>query len=246
MQSKVPMPHPTFSPLYRQIKSLMVHSLETGDWKPGEPIPSESDLAARFSVSQGTVRKAIDEMAQENLLVRRQGKGTFVATHSDPGSTTRFLRVHSQSGETEDRVSRPLSCQTEDAGHKVARALGLAPGERVYRVERLLEFAGIPVVYDEIFLPEELFSGLDLDMLKSSERSLYSLFESRFGIHMVRAEERISAVLAENHVCKLLGVEEGCPLLLVDRIAMTYANKPVEWRRGHYLTKNHCYVNELL
>jgi len=72
---------PAFSPLYQQIKTLLVRSLQAGEWKPGEAIPSEMDLAARFKVSQGTVRKAIDELAAENLLVRRQGKGTFVATH---------------------------------------------------------------------------------------------------------------------------------------------------------------------
>ena len=77
---------PTFSPLYRQIKELILRHLESGEWGPGDHIPSESDLAARFGVSQGTVRKAIDEMAAENLLVRQQGKGTFVATHKDPGS----------------------------------------------------------------------------------------------------------------------------------------------------------------
>ena len=74
---------PSFSPLYQQIKSLILQSLHTGEWKPGEPIPSEIDLAARFRVSQGTVRKAIDELAAENLVVRRQGKGTFVATHAE-------------------------------------------------------------------------------------------------------------------------------------------------------------------
>jgi len=71
---------PAFSPLYQQIKALILQSLQQGEWKPGEAIPSEMDLAARFRVSQGTVRKAIDELAAENLVVRRQGKGTFVAT----------------------------------------------------------------------------------------------------------------------------------------------------------------------
>jgi GntR family transcriptional regulator len=84
---------PTFSPLYRQIKDFLIRSLEEGEWGPGDAIPSEGELATRFNVSQGTVRKAIDEMAAENMLVRRQGKGTFVATHSDPRSFYRFLRL---------------------------------------------------------------------------------------------------------------------------------------------------------
>ena len=74
---------PAFSPLYQQIKGLILQSLQSGEWKPGEAIPSEMDLAARYRVSQGTVRKAIDELTGENLVVRRQGKGTFVATHAE-------------------------------------------------------------------------------------------------------------------------------------------------------------------
>ncbi len=75
-------PTPAFSPLYQQIKALITRSLQSGEWRPGEAIPSEMELAARYRVSQGTVRKAIDELAVENRVVRRQGKGTFVATHS--------------------------------------------------------------------------------------------------------------------------------------------------------------------
>ena len=91
---------PAFSPLYQQIKVLMLQSLQSGEWKPSAAIPSEIDLAARFKVSQGTVRKAIDELAAENLLVRRQGKGTFVATHAEHHVQYRFLRLFPDSGDT--------------------------------------------------------------------------------------------------------------------------------------------------
>src|SRR5215218_432185 len=84
---------PAFSPLYLQIKGLILQSPQQGEWKPGEAIPSEMDLAARFRVSQGTVRKAIDELAAENLVLRRQGKGTFVATHSEQHVQYRFLKL---------------------------------------------------------------------------------------------------------------------------------------------------------
>ena len=90
---------PAFSPLYQQIKTLMTRSLQAGEWRPGEAIPSETELAARFRVSQGTVRKAIDELATENLLVRRQGKGTFVATHSEQHLKYRFLKLMPDAGD---------------------------------------------------------------------------------------------------------------------------------------------------
>src|SRR3954447_19432566 len=90
---------PAFSPLYQQIKGLLLRSLQAGEWKPGEAIPSEMDLAARFRVSQGTVRKAIDELAADNLLVRRQGKGTFVATHAEQHVQYRFLKLVPDNGD---------------------------------------------------------------------------------------------------------------------------------------------------
>ncbi|MGQ9725001.1 MAG: GntR family transcriptional regulator, partial [Tepidimonas sp.] len=93
-----PPPTPAFSPLYQQIKALILQSLQAGEWKPGDLIPSEVELAARFKVSQGTVRKAIDELAADNLLVRRQGKGTFVATHAEQRIQYRFLRLQPDVG----------------------------------------------------------------------------------------------------------------------------------------------------
>lgn len=244
--SRVAAPSPTtFSPLYRQIKALILKSLEAGEWQPGDSIPSESDLAVRFNVSQGTVRKAIDEMAAENLLVRRQGKGTFVATHSDPRSFFRFLRLVPDEGELVPSQSVPLECGRAKAGTDVARMLGLAPGAPIIIMRRLLKFAEEAVVFDEIYLPGELFQDLSLDVLKQSEKSLYDLFESRYGVRMIRAEERLRAVAADSVSSDLLQVEEGSPLLLVERVTYTYGNKPVEWRRGFYATGSHHYFNEL-
>src|SRR5882672_9125598 len=100
-----------FTPLYKQIKQLLVQDLDRGAWKPGEMIPSEFELAARFQVSQGTVRKAIDELAAENLLLRRQGKGTFVATHHEPKAQFRFLRLSPDRGQALAASSRFLECR---------------------------------------------------------------------------------------------------------------------------------------
>lgn len=238
-------PSPTFSPLYRQIKSLLLQRLESGEWRPGEAIPSESELATRFNVSQGTVRKAIDEMAAENLLVRRQGKGTFVATHDDPRAFFRFLRLVPLSGGIEQSQSVPLECWRAKAGPEAARILELKIGDPITIVRRLLQFADKPVVVDEIYLPGEIFGSLTLDMLREYQGSLYSCFENRFGIRMIRAEERLRAVPADRSSAELLKVPEGSPLLSVERVSFTYADRPVEWRRGLYSTQDHCYFNEL-
>ena len=236
---------PTFSPLYRQIKDFMIRSLEAGEWGPGDAIPSEGELAARFNVSQGTVRKAIDEMAAENLLIRRQGKGTFVASHDDPRSFYRFLRLVTADGNAAQAVSVPLSCSTKNADAEVAAALGLKVGDPVIYVERLLRFNGETVVFDQIHLVSDLFAGLTLESLSGGDRSLYSLFENDYGVRMIHAEEHLRAVAADPYRAGLLAVPSGSPLLLVERTAYTYGNKPVEWRRGLYCTNRHYYRNDL-
>jgi GntR family transcriptional regulator len=240
---------PAFTPLYQQIKSLLVAGLDGGEWLPGRAIPSETELAARFKVSQGTVRKAIDEMAAENLLVRRQGKGTFVATHAAPASRFRFLRLTADDGSTPALQRRLLDCRRLRAPADVARALGLKAGDSVVQVRRLLlegpEDAPTPVVLDDLWLPGALFKGLTLERLSSWRGALYSLFETEFSVHMVRAEEKIRAVAAAGEAAALLAVEPGAPLLQVERIAFTYGDRPVELRWGLYRTAAHHYRNEL-
>ena len=238
------LPSPTFSPLYRQIKDLILRHLESGEWGPGDPIPSESELAGRFGVSQGTVRKAVDEMAAENLLVRQQGKGTFVATHKDPGSYFRFLRLLPNDGELRVSQSIPLECWRAKAGVDVARTLALESGAPITILRRLLKLGEEPAVFDEIYLPSELFPDLTLEVLRSGE-SLYSLFETRYGVRMIRADERLRAISADRVSAELLQIAEGSPLLLVERVTFTYGNKPVEWRRGFYSTRNYHYHNQL-
>ena len=236
---------PTFSPLYRQIKALITRSLEAGEWKPGEVIPSENELAGRYKVSQGTVRKAIDELAAENLLLRRQGKGTFVATHTEARAQFRFLRLMPDAGEQPYPDSRILECRRARAPAEIARQLELKSGEPMIMISRVLAFSGIPCVYDEIWLPGVLFKGLSAERLSESKAPLYSMFEIEFGTKMLHADEKIRAVPADATAATALGVRTGTPLLLVDRLTFTYGGRPVEVRRGLYLTAAHHYRNEL-
>ncbi len=237
---------PAFSPLYQQIKALITRSLQAGEWRPGEAIPSEMDLAARYRVSQGTVRKAIDELAIENLVVRRQGKGTFVATHAEEQVQYRFLRLvpepHQKPGPVERRF---IDCKRLRAPAEVARLLDLKAGDPVIQVRRLLFFGGRPVVLDDLWLPGLLFKGLTAERLSDYRGPMYALFETEFGVRMIRAEEKVRAVAASAADAPLLGVAEGAPLLSVERRTLTYGDKPVELRRGLYDTSNHHYRNEL-
>ena len=191
---------PAFSPLYQQIKSLILQSLQGGEWKPGDTIPSEFDLAARYRVSQGTVRKAIDELAAENLLVRRQGKGTFVATHAEQHTQYRFLRLRPDAGDARDEGPAErhiIECRRLRAPAEIARALALRSGDPVLQVRRVLAFQGEPAILEDLWLPGVPFKGLTLEALAADRGPMYALFETRFGVRMVRAEEKIRAVAAD-------------------------------------------------
>lgn len=247
-QSLVEAATPSFSPLYQQIKSLILQSLQAGEWKPGEPIPSEMDLAARFRVSQGTVRKAIDELAAENLVVRRQGKGTFVSTHAEQNVQYRFLKLVPDSGDTqaEGPAERTIvDCKRLRATSDVARALALRTGDAVLQVRRVLAYAGVPTILEDLWLPGTPFKGLTAERLREWSGPMYAMFETEFGVRMVRAEEQIRAVLPDASQATLLSVSVATPLLSVERIAHTYNDAPMELRRGLYRTDTHHYRNAL-
>ena len=239
---------PAFSPLYQQIKVLILQSLQVGEWKPSTAIPSEMELAARFKVSQGTVRKAIDELASENLLVRRQGKGTFVATHAERQIQYRFLKLIPDNGDpsSEGPAQRHIiDCKRSRASMEVARALAIRQADAVLQVRRVLSFASTPTILEDLWLPAAPFKGLTAERLRDYDGPMYALFETEFDVRMVRAEEKIRAVLPDAEQCALLKISPQSPLLSVERIAYTYNDVPMEMRRGLYLTNKHYYRNAL-
>ena len=239
---------PAFSPLYQQIKGLLLQSLQSGEWKSGAAIPSELELAARYRVSQGTVRKAIDELAVENLLVRRQGKGTFVATHSEQQVQYRFLKLVPDSGDlaSEGPAQRTIiDCKRLRASAEVARGLAIRSGDAVLQVRRVLAFGGVPTILEDLWLPAGPFKGLTAERLRGYDGPMYALFEAEFGIRMLRAHEKLRAVNPTPDEAHLLQVDGNAPLLRVERLSYTYQDTPMEWRIGVYRTDRHHYLNEL-
>ena len=237
---------PAFSPLYQQIKGLILQSLQAGEWRPGELIPSEMELAARFKVSQGTVRKAIDELAADNLVMRRQGKGTFVATHSAQQVQYRFLKLHPDVGDLqgEGRAQRSiLECKRVRAPAEIARLLALRSGDTVVQIRRVLAFSGTPTILEDIWLPGHAFKGLTAEQMATYQGPTYAMFETDFGVRMVRADEKLRAVLPDESQAQLLDVTTQTPLLSVERIAYTYNDIPMELLRGIYRTDTLHYRN---
>jgi len=236
---------PTFSPLYRQIKQLIMQNLQSGEWRPGKTIPSEQELAACFGVSQGTVRKAIDELSAENLLVRKQGKGTYVATHSEARAQFRFLRLKPDAGDAHYPDNSILDAKRLRAPADIARQLEIKTGDSVLFIKRLQSFDGAPTILEELWLPGMIFKGLSAERMQQYKGPMYALLETEFGVRMIRAAEDIRAVAADRETAARFAVAVNTPLLSVQRLSFTYGDRPVEVRRSLYLTAHHHYQNEL-
>lgn len=236
---------PRFQPLYRQIRQAILDALQTGEWAPGGLIPSEFALAQRFGVSQGTVRKAVEVLAAEGVLMRRQGKGTYVVSHDESRAQFRFLRLRPDNGPAIQPVSSILQCRRVRAPGDVQRALALRSADTVLYIRRLLVFESAPVVLDDIWLAGEEFRQLTAQRLENHSSRLYSIFETELGTKMLHARERIRAVSASNEEASLLQIEPRTPLLLVERTTSTFNGRRVELRRGLCRTDRHYYANEL-
>ena len=233
------------NPLYIQIKKRITESLVSGLWHPGQSIPSEIELAQSYNVSQGTVRKAIDELAAEKILIRRQGKGTFVASHNEEHNQLRFLRLTSSLGDKEKLDNKLISFEKEKASNGLAKTLGINSASTVVSIKRVLTFNEKPLILDLIKVPAASFRGLTPEKVIEKKGSMYRMYETDFGIQMLHAKEKIRAVTASAEAAELLGVSVDSPILSVERTSFTYDNKAIEWRLGLCLTENHHYATEL-
>jgi GntR family transcriptional regulator len=187
----------------------------------------------------------VDELATENLLVRHQGKGTFVASHHSEAWQYRFFSLMPDSGKKAPLKSHFLACKSIKPPSKIGQLLKLTASEQVIQIDRVQSLGGQVAVFEQIWLPKARFSGMTLDRLESWAGPLYAFYESEFATHMVRAEEKIKAIAAEAAIANHLKMEPGAPLLLVERLSFTYGNKPVEVRRAHYDTREQHYENKL-
>ncbi|HSD42392.1 MAG TPA: GntR family transcriptional regulator [Burkholderiales bacterium] len=236
---------PTAAPLYKEVKRLLTGSLQAREWQPGEALPSETRLAQHFHVSIGTLRKAVDELVAEQVLVRQQGRGTFVATHGPSRLMFQFFRIVRSDGEKQLPEPELLGFERDRAGAHEAAALEIQPGDRVLRVRNLLRLGGEPIVLDDIVLAQRLFPDLGEKAFRERDSTIYNLYQTRYGINVVRASERLRATAADRVSARILKLEPGAPLLEIHRVAMTYHSSPVELRRSLVNTRHHAYSSEL-
>lgn len=229
--------------LYIQIKEMLIAKIGRGDWLPGSIIPSEVSLARELGVSQGTVRKAITELVESNILTRKQGSGTFVSTHDPQRALFHFFHITDNQGHKVLPDSRVLRCRRKNATRKEADRLQLAAGSGVIRIERVRTFSARPTMIETITLPAGPFAGLADQGRLELPNTLYELYEKQYGITILSAEERLRAVAASKNDARILNLEKGSPLLEIERVALTLDKTPVELRISRCSTENHHYHN---
>ena len=236
---------PLTAPLYKELVRQMRDALGSGEWKPGEAIPAERRLADRWGVSIGTVRKAIDELVAANILIRQQGRGTFVATHTRDRFLFQFFHVERCDGLREAPAVELLSFERVRMDEETAAALSTRAGTPALQFENRLKLQGTAVVHDRIVIPAALFRGLTEKRLRERPSTIYHLYQSEFGVTVVRARERLRAVGADRASARALGVTPGMPVLQVRRTAIALGGRPVEYRVSTIVTTAHDYVNLL-
>lgn len=235
---------PTFQPLYKQIKNLLLERIASGEWPPGTFIPSEATLASSYNVSVGTLRKALDELASDNVVVRRQGKGTAIATHDADRALFRFFNIVRHDGERSLPVSRVLSRQRRPASAAERKSLELASAAEVIHVRRIRELTGTPTLLEDIVLDAATFAAVE-QQPEVLPNTLYNLYQHQYGVTVAHAEEQLIAVPASEQDAAHLGVEIGEPLIEIRRVARDYQDTPIELRTSRLTTRQYCYASHL-
>jgi len=236
---------PNAAPLYRQVKEILLQRIARGDWQPGALLPAEPKLGQELGVSPGTVRKALDELAALKLVVRQQGRGTFVAAQTPDSALFHFFRLVDLHGERVTPSSRELGREQGPATPEERQRLELRGRARVTRVRRLRQ-AGEGMILEQIVVPSTLFADL-YDHPGELPNTLYDLYQKRHGKTVRRASESLHARAVDDpEEARLLQLEAGAAALEIDRIAYSFDDLPIEWRRSLVDTRKIRYLSDLV
>lgn len=219
-------------PLYQRLRDHLAERIANHAWRPGEAIPTEAELAAAHGLSIGTVRKAIDCLVADGILERQQGRGTFVRRARFNSSLFRFFRFQSESGERRVPQSRILSRKELPAPSAAASALRIPPGEPVISLSRLRLIDGVPLLAEEIWLQKARFAAIMEIESRDFSDLLYPLYEDRCGQVVVSADEVLTVETANAMQARLLRLQPGAPLIVIERLAFDLERRPIEWRRS--------------
>lgn len=229
-------------PLHSQLRSALVQRIVSGEWGPGSAIPNEHDIGREYNLSPGTVRKALEGMERAHLIVRRQGRGTFVIDPVSDDVIRRRVKLRDAAGNyvlgkvVNSKLTKAASSDAE------AERLELRPGDEVYRIAQLRMRDGVPYLWEELVLPAHLFAGLEE---RSQEVNTIGELAFAKGVLVGRGKERVAVALAEEHIATALDVKVGTPLLHLDRVLDTIDEIPAQWRLAWCLPAGVVYEADL-
>ena len=231
------------TPLYKEVKGKIVQSLIDSEWRPGELIPNEKQLAQRFGVAISTIRAAIGELVAAGVLVRIQGKGTLVTHHDEIRNAYRFFNLYQHNGTKATFYRDLLRISRESPTPEIAARLKLTdPDAQIYRLRVRISAQGGPIAMADLSVPEEVFPDLEHKIDVDGNTSLYALFQTAYNVNVIHVVEGLTAAKANALLAKTIGVKAGEPLLRVDRTAFTFNQRPVETRTTWIHTKHHRYL----
>jgi GntR family transcriptional regulator len=219
-------------PIYQRLAESLKSTIIDQKWRPGDRLPSEKELAAQYSVAPGTARQAISLLTEEGILVRRHGSGTFVRKPTFDASLFRFFRFQDKEGEREIPESRILSREVIPAPSVVSKALDLKPESPVIFISRLRLLSGEPVIAEEVWLDHarfEAFMVMDEDDIGPL---LYPVYDSHFDQIVASAKECLTVEVAGSSYSRLLHITPATPVIVIERLALGFDGKPIEWRRS--------------
>src|ERR1700722_3151489 len=220
-------------PLYSRVETVLACEIADGILKVGDQLPTEDVLIERFEVSRITVRRAIQNLVGRGLVEIRRGKGTFVAP---PKMTQELTEL---SGFVEDMhalgrqpTARVISKEVVTADATVASHLALTKGERVVRIRRVRLADGIPLSFDETYLPLQIGKKIMTNNLKVEP--IFSLLERKYDVPLIEAEYKLDAVAAEPDVAAALKVKPRSPIFRIERTSYSTVRRPVDYEKLHY------------
>lgn len=228
-----------FQPLYKQVYDTLIVRLADGYWKPAAALPSEFALADELGVSQGTVRKALNQLVAENILIRRQGKGTYVSEHTQESSMFRFFRYREAGGDDLIPVTEIIDVKKRKASRREAQKLELDNEKRLVQVTRLRSINGKPAIFERVLQPLAIFPGIDKE--RELPNSLYTLYQEKYNITIVEVRDELQAVSLPADIAGHLNLKANSPALMTERASINIDGRVSEWSQAYCSTDNFVY-----
>ncbi|AZB41880.1 phosphonate metabolism transcriptional regulator PhnF [Bacillus sp. FJAT-42376] len=230
-------------PIYYQVEENIKEKIHSGEWKSGDAIPSERQFCEQYSISRMTVRQAISNLVNEGILERKRGRGTFVSAaklNQELTGITSFTEQMAEQGKKPE--TKVLSFEQTSSSKQAAKELGLDQDEEIYKVKRIRLADGEAIAYETLYMPVRLFPDMTK---KHAEGSIYDYIENQCGLPIQYGKQELEAAEAGKKAADALKLDEGAPVLKIQRTSFTPDHTAVEYTKTIYRGDRYKYVMEL-